>query len=330
MLHASRRIRCRLFSPLATTVRQGSRRCACRRRSPRPGCTRAARRRNCAARMRRRWHECRRVALRARVAAVLAVDYRPLLAAHRSADDVSCGPRQIGSFPRPRVAPSSSCVRTSKLVEIDGPHFLLQTEPASLRKGRGEVHGTRMKPRIHHSMSSSRCAFRSSRRKTCGIWIACCSRSPRRAGERWRASSAGRSASFRRAFPDVPDIYYAQRVRHLVEVGKLESQGDLHYMRYSEVRLPGSGSRASGGRHRGDGAARDSIELFEAHAARVVAHGRRPVGEDAHDADVLRERVQRVDTCRCPSSPRGLPGRTRRRSRRRPRRGADPRARSSR
>ena len=39
--------------------------------------------------------------------------------------------------------------------------------------------------------------------------------------------------------PDVPDIYYAQRVRHLVEIGKLESQGDLHYMRYSEVRLPG-------------------------------------------------------------------------------------------
>ena len=27
--------------------------------------------------------------------------------------------------------------------------------------------------------------------------------------------------------PDVPDIYYAQRVRHLVEIGKLESQGDL-------------------------------------------------------------------------------------------------------
>jgi uncharacterized protein DUF3658 len=37
--------------------------------------------------------------------------------------------------------------------------------------------------------------------------------------------------------PDVPDIYYAQRVRHLVEIGKLESQGDLHYMRLSEVRL---------------------------------------------------------------------------------------------
>jgi hypothetical protein len=38
---------------------------------------------------------------------------------------------------------------------------------------------------------------------------------------------------------DVPDIYYALRVRHLVEIGKLESQGDVRYMRYSEVRLPG-------------------------------------------------------------------------------------------
>ena len=37
--------------------------------------------------------------------------------------------------------------------------------------------------------------------------------------------------------PGVPDIYYAQRVRHLVEIGKLESQGDLHYMGRSEVRL---------------------------------------------------------------------------------------------
>lgn len=37
--------------------------------------------------------------------------------------------------------------------------------------------------------------------------------------------------------PDVPHVYYAQRVRHLVEIGKLESQGDLHYMRHSEVRL---------------------------------------------------------------------------------------------
>jgi hypothetical protein len=38
--------------------------------------------------------------------------------------------------------------------------------------------------------------------------------------------------------PGIPDVYYAQRVRHLAEVGNLESQGDLRYMRRSQVRLP--------------------------------------------------------------------------------------------
>ncbi len=36
----------------------------------------------------------------------------------------------------------------------------------------------------------------------------------------------------------IPDTYYAQRVKLLVERGKLEAQGDLSWMRYSEVRLP--------------------------------------------------------------------------------------------
>jgi len=34
-----------------------------------------------------------------------------------------------------------------------------------------------------------------------------------------------------------PDIFYAKRVRLLVENGLLESQGNLQYMRFSEVRL---------------------------------------------------------------------------------------------
>jgi hypothetical protein len=37
----------------------------------------------------------------------------------------------------------------------------------------------------------------------------------------------------------IPDIYYSQRVQKLVNDGLLESQGDLSYMRYSEVRRPG-------------------------------------------------------------------------------------------
>ena len=36
----------------------------------------------------------------------------------------------------------------------------------------------------------------------------------------------------------VPDLFYAERLRKLVQDGKLESQGNLHYMRFSEVRLP--------------------------------------------------------------------------------------------
>lgn len=36
----------------------------------------------------------------------------------------------------------------------------------------------------------------------------------------------------------VPDIFYSQRIKKLVEEGKLESQGDLRCMRYSEVRIP--------------------------------------------------------------------------------------------
>ena len=39
----------------------------------------------------------------------------------------------------------------------------------------------------------------------------------------------------------IPDLFYAQRVRHLVESGLLESGGDLRCMGFSEVRLPSKG-----------------------------------------------------------------------------------------
>ncbi|MGH8050032.1 MAG: DUF3658 domain-containing protein, partial [Arenimonas sp.] len=38
----------------------------------------------------------------------------------------------------------------------------------------------------------------------------------------------------------IPDLFYAQRIQHLVALGALESAGNLAYMRYSEVRLPRS------------------------------------------------------------------------------------------
>lgn len=45
-----------------------------------------------------------------------------------------------------------------------------------------------------------------------------------------------------RQLPEVSGAYYAQRVIVLVKSGHLESQGNLEYMRYSEVRLTGAGS----------------------------------------------------------------------------------------
>ena len=38
--------------------------------------------------------------------------------------------------------------------------------------------------------------------------------------------------------PGLPDVFYAQRVRALVARGALVAEGNLDFMRYSEVRLP--------------------------------------------------------------------------------------------
>ncbi|MEI2431208.1 DUF3658 domain-containing protein [Lysobacter yananisis] len=37
--------------------------------------------------------------------------------------------------------------------------------------------------------------------------------------------------------PGIPDSFYAKRVAEMVATGRLEAQGDLSRMRYSEVRL---------------------------------------------------------------------------------------------
>lgn len=36
----------------------------------------------------------------------------------------------------------------------------------------------------------------------------------------------------------IPDVFYAQRIKKLVNEGRLIAEGNLDYMRYSEVRLP--------------------------------------------------------------------------------------------
>ena len=60
------------------------------------------------------------------------------------------------------------------------------------------------------------------------------------AAPRWRkvARLVGGAMSHQPTRIDgIPDIFYAQRVRHLVERGLLESFGDLRFMGWSEVRL---------------------------------------------------------------------------------------------
>ena len=41
----------------------------------------------------------------------------------------------------------------------------------------------------------------------------------------------------RSEFPDLPDVFYAIRVKHLAATGKIEAAGNLDRMRFSEVRL---------------------------------------------------------------------------------------------
>jgi hypothetical protein len=42
---------------------------------------------------------------------------------------------------------------------------------------------------------------------------------------------------FEHQFPNIPDIFYATRVTKLVAEGKLEVNGNLKFMRFSEIRL---------------------------------------------------------------------------------------------
>lgn len=39
-------------------------------------------------------------------------------------------------------------------------------------------------------------------------------------------------------YPRLSYAFYAQRLRHLARRGRLESRGNLEYLRFSEVRLP--------------------------------------------------------------------------------------------
>ena len=61
--------------------------------------------------------------------------------------------------------------------------------------------------------------------------------------ERWQKVArivALAMAAIGRDFPELPDVFYALRIKHLVESGAIEAAGDLNRMRYSEVRRPGA------------------------------------------------------------------------------------------
>jgi hypothetical protein len=61
----------------------------------------------------------------------------------------------------------------------------------------------------------------------------------------WRKAARVIGATMSRGQPalsELPVGFFAQRLIALVKAGRLESQGDLQYIRFSEVRLPPSGA----------------------------------------------------------------------------------------
>ena len=47
-------------------------------------------------------------------------------------------------------------------------------------------------------------------------------------------------------FSGIPAVFYALRIKRLAETGSIEAAGNLNRMRYSEIRIPASNSKAKG------------------------------------------------------------------------------------
>ena len=181
--------------------------------------------------------------LRARVAAILKVDQRALL--RRIAI-----PMLYLRATRDRLIPESALhaiqrVRPEiEVAEFDAPHFLLQTEPyrcaAAVMRFVHQIDGVPMEEErpdppldVQQSLRVSKLTQAELQEMDSELLA--------QASNSWRkvARIVGMTIGVMRArIPDVPDIYYAQRVQNLVANGKLESQGNLAFMRFSEVRLP--------------------------------------------------------------------------------------------
>ena len=61
------------------------------------------------------------------------------------------------------------------------------------------------------------------------------------AGRKWRkvAMVVGLTMTeFNKKYSGIPDLFFAQRVKELVNTGLLQSKGNLDHMRFSEVKKP--------------------------------------------------------------------------------------------
>jgi hypothetical protein len=63
--------------------------------------------------------------------------------------------------------------------------------------------------------------------------------------ERWRRMAMVVATTMNETdrWPELPDVFFADRVRALVADGRLEYQGDLGHMRYCEVRRPSAAGK---------------------------------------------------------------------------------------
>jgi pimeloyl-ACP methyl ester carboxylesterase len=184
--------------------------------------------------------------IRARVAELLKVNYKALL-------PKIAVPILYMRATNDRLIPASVCRAIQQLrpemgvAEFDAPHFLLQTEPhkctyavlSFIQRKAKESAGT-MDDELPDPPLDVEQSLRVSKLTQAELQ------------EIDRELLAQASHDFRKVarvvgmaigrlqgrIPDVPDIYYAQRVQNLVALGKLESEGNLKFMRLSEVRLP--------------------------------------------------------------------------------------------
>ena len=91
--------------------------------------------------------------LTARLRAMAYIDVREQLRTLRCRC-CTCAPPRIGSF-RTRGDEVAACARDARLVEIDGPHFLLQTQPQECARHIGRSHAPARNHRCRIRLTAS-------------------------------------------------------------------------------------------------------------------------------------------------------------------------------